>query len=108
VIRDLSHGEFIAHTLLPLRYHRVLISEVKMTTSQPLPLAVASLKSAISWTWQLKIDETGLYRWYLDGAMRTQLRGCTRTLAEAALRRFVEDSLRGELEIVDAPEGISQ
>jgi hypothetical protein len=79
-----------------------------MTTCQPLPLAVASLTSAISWTWQLKIDETGLYRWYLDGVMRTQLRGCTRTQAEDALRRFVEHSLRGELEIVDTPEGVSQ
>ena len=75
-----------------------------MTTSQPLPLALATLKSAISWTWQLKIDETGLYRWYLDGAMRTQLRGCTRTQAETALRRFVEQSLRGDLEIVNTPE----
>jgi len=79
-----------------------------MTTSQPLPLAVASLTSAISWTWQLKVDEAGLYRWYLDGVMRTQLRGCTRTQAEDSLRRFVEHSLRGELEIVDTAEGVPQ
>jgi hypothetical protein len=71
-----------------------------MTTSQLLPLALATLNSAITWTWQLKLDENGLYRWYLDGTAPTQLRGCTRTQAEFALRRFVEHSLRGELEIV--------
>jgi|SRR5215472_7219751 len=86
----------------------LLILEVRMTTSQTLPLAIASLQSTISWTWQLKIDEAGLYRWYLDGAMRTQLRGCTRTQAEDALRRFVQHSLRGELEIVDMPERMGQ
>jgi hypothetical protein len=32
-----------------------LIPEVNMTTSQPFPLAVASLKSAINWTWQLRL-----------------------------------------------------
>lgn len=78
-----------------------------MTTSQSLLLAVASLKSAIHWTWQLRVDEHGLYRWYLDGATRTQLRGCTRAQAEDALRRFVENSLRGELEIIDEPERIA-
>ena len=79
-----------------------------MTTSQPLPLATASLKSAITWTWQLKLDENRLYRWYLDGTTPTQLRGCTRAQAEAALRRFVENSLRGDLEIIDMPEAVSQ
>lgn len=77
-----------------------------MTTSQPLPLAVASLKSAISWTWQLKLDENGLYRWYLDGTTPMQLRGCTRTQAETALRRFVEQSLQGELVITDTCEDL--
>jgi hypothetical protein len=77
-----------------------------MTTSQPLPLAVASLKSAISWTWQLKLDENGLYRWYLDGTTPMQLRGCTRTQAETALRRFVEQSLKGELVITDTCEDL--
>lgn len=84
-----------------------LIPEVNMTTSQPLPLAVASLKSAINWTWQLRLDENGLYRWYLDGATRTELRGCTRAQAEFALRRFVEQSLRGDLEIINKPERIA-
>jgi len=73
-----------------------------MTTSQSLPLAVASLKSAISWTWELKLDENGLYRWYLDGTTPMQLPGCTRSQAETALRRFVEQSLQGELVIIDA------
>ena len=77
-----------------------------MTTSQPLPLAVASLKSAITWTWQLKLDENGLYRWYLDGTTPMQLRGCTRTQAETSLRRFVEQSLQGELVIVDTYEDL--
>jgi len=80
---------------------------MNITTSQSLPLAMASLKSAINWIWQLKIDETGLFRWYLDGAIPTQLRGCTRTQAETALRRFVDQSLRGDLEIVDTPERIT-
>ena len=78
-----------------------------MTTSQPVPLAVATLQSSITWTWQLRIDDTGLYRWYLDGTNPTHLRGCTRTQAETALRRFVEHSLRGELEIVYEPEQAS-
>jgi len=76
-----------------------------MTTSQPLHLAVASLKSAISWTWQLKLDENGLYRWYLDGTTPMQLRGFTRAQAETSLRRFVEQSLQGELVIIDTCEG---
>jgi hypothetical protein len=77
-----------------------------MTTSQSLPLAIASLKSAISWTWELKLDDTGLYRWYLDGTTPMQLRGCTRSQAETALRRFVEQSLQGELVIIDTCEDI--
>lgn len=75
-----------------------------MTTSQSLPLAVASLKSAISWTWQLRIDGNGLYRWYLDGTTPMQLRGCTRAQAETSLRRFVRQSLQGELVIIDTCE----
>jgi hypothetical protein len=75
-----------------------------MTTSQSLPLAVASLKSAISWTWELKVDEKGLYRWYLDGSTPMQLRGCTRAQAETALRRFVDQSLQGDLAIIDIGE----
>jgi hypothetical protein len=75
-----------------------------MTTSQPLPVAIASLKSAISWTWQLKLDENGLYRWYLDGTTPMQLRGCTRAQAVTALRRFVDQSLQGDLVIIDIGE----
>jgi len=74
---------------------------MKMTPSQSLPLAIASLESAITWTWQLKLDENGLYRWYLDGTTPMQLRGYTREQAETALRRFVEQSLQGDLVIVD-------
>jgi len=74
---------------------------MKMTPSRPLPLAIASLESAITWTWQLKLDENGHYRWYLDGTTPMQLRGYTREQAETALRRFVEQSLQGDLVIVD-------
>jgi hypothetical protein len=56
VIRDIDYRAAIRrspriyHAITIALSHRFLISEVKMTTSQPLPLAVASLKSAISWT----------------------------------------------------------
>ena len=83
-----------------------MVSELKMTTGESFPLAVASLESAISWTWELKLDEKGLYRWYLDGATPMQLRGCTRAQAETALRRFVDQSLQGELVIIDTGEDL--
>ena len=79
-----------------------------MTITEPLTLAVATLKSAITWTWSLRMDEYDFYRWYLDGVTATELRGCTAAQAEAALRRFVEHSLRGELEIVYTPEEITR
>jgi hypothetical protein len=78
-----------------------------MTKTQSLPLAFALVKSTINWTWQLKIDDSGLYRWYLDGTAETELRGCTRSQAEYALRRFVDQSLRCHLEIVDTPERLA-
>ena len=78
-----------------------------MTISQSLPLAVALVKSTLNWTWQLRIDDNGFYRWYLDGAAATELRGCTRSQADFALRRFVEQSLRCDLEIIDVPERIA-
>jgi hypothetical protein len=37
-----------------------------------------------------------------------QLRGCTRAQAETSLRRFVEQSLQGELTIIDACEDVFQ
>lgn len=77
-----------------------------MTTTQLLPLAVASLKRAITWSWQLKLDETGLYRWYLDGTMPTRLRGCIRTHAKSALR-VVEQAFLGDVQIINTPERIA-
>jgi hypothetical protein len=62
-------------------------------------LAVGSLKESPSWRWELKVDRINLFRWYLDGQIETNLRGGTQAQAEAALRRFVERSLKGELEI---------
>jgi hypothetical protein len=78
-----------------------------MTTTQSIPLAVALVKSTINWTWHLRIDDNGLYRWYLDGTAETELRGCTRSQAEYALRRFVEQSFRGDVEIVEVLERIT-
>jgi hypothetical protein len=78
-----------------------------MTTAQSFPLAIGFVSSKINWTWHLKIDDNGLYRWYLDGTAETELRGCTRSQAEYALRRFVDQSLRCPLEIVDTPERLA-
>jgi hypothetical protein len=71
-----------------------------MTTTQSIPLAVGLVKSTINWAWHLRIDNNGLYRWYLDGTAETELRGCTRSQAEYALRRFVDQSLRCHLSIL--------
>jgi hypothetical protein len=69
-----------------------------MLTMQQQAIAVALVESSI-WNWELKVDGCGLYRWYLDGVIETNMRGCTPEQAESALRRFVSDSLRGELKI---------
>ena len=65
-----------------------------------LPIASASIENS-SWKWELRLDEKGLYRWYLNGTVETHLRGCTTEQAVASLRRFVEKSLRGELQLTD-------
>jgi hypothetical protein len=65
-------------------------------------IAEASIEGSSIWTWRLKIDNKGLFRWYLDGYVETNLRGCTVAQAETALRRFTDNSLRGELRIIDA------
>jgi hypothetical protein len=69
-----------------------------MQTTQPA-LAMASVKSVLTWSWILKVDSRGLFRWYLNGNIETHLRGCSAEQAESALRRFVERSLQGELQI---------
>jgi hypothetical protein len=74
-----------------------------MLTMQHRAIAVALIENS-NWTWELKVDDCGLFRWYLDGTVETNLRGCTLTLAEAVLRRFVDHSLRGELKITYPPE----
>jgi hypothetical protein len=69
-------------------------------------VAVASIEDSM-WSWELKVDERcGLFRWYLNGIVETNLRGCTLEQAEAAVRRFVDHSLRGELKIAYAIERI--
>jgi hypothetical protein len=64
-------------------------------------LATATVGTASTWMWHLKIDHLGLFRWYMDGNIQTNLRGSTREHADTALRRFVEQSLGGELQITN-------
>ena len=78
-----------------------------MGTIQHQSIADAWVESTSSWHWQLKVDCNGLFRWYLNGVIETQLRGCTREHAEMALRRFVEHALQGELQITYLTERIS-
>jgi hypothetical protein len=70
-----------------------------MPTMQRQTIAVASIEGSI-WNWELKVDDRcGLYRWYLDGTVETNLRGYTLEQAESTVRRFADYSLRGELKI---------
>ena len=64
-------------------------------------IAVAAIEGTSSWKWELKVDDKGLYRWYLGGGIETHLRGATYAQAETSLRRFVERSLRGQLQITN-------
>ena len=72
-----------------------------MLGTEETTIATATVGSASTWTWHLKIDHLGLFRWYMDGDIQTNLRGCTREQADTALRRFVEQSLDGELKITN-------
>jgi len=67
-------------------------------------IASASVEGQSKWTWQLRIDEIGLFRWYLDGVAETNIRGATRDNAEYALLRFVRHSLNGHLKITEPAE----
>ena len=70
-----------------------------MITTQQRAIAVALVEGS-TWSWELKVDDRcGLFRWYLDGTVETNLRGCTLEQAESSVRRFVDQSLRGELKI---------
>jgi len=62
-------------------------------------LATASVGE--SWRWDLRIDSLGLFRWYLDGSIETNLRATTMSQAKSALRGFVERTLCGELTITE-------
>ena len=59
-------------------------------------LAIAKVQGT-EWTWHLLRDSLGRYRWYLNGIVPMNIRASTREKAEAALRRFVERTFRGEL-----------
>jgi hypothetical protein len=64
-------------------------------------IATASVVGDDGWTWYLKIDSAGLYRWYMADNASTGLRGVTRRQADNALRRFIEHSIRGKLKIIE-------
>lgn len=72
-----------------------------MVNTRDTAIAVASVEGALTWTWELKIDGSGVYRWYLNGDEPTNLGGATQLQAESALRSFVEHSLRDELRITE-------
>ena len=76
-----------------------------MLTTQQREVAVALVEGS-TWSWALKVDSQGLFRWYLNGTVETNLRGCTLHHAESLLRRFVDSSLRGELKITYPTERI--
>jgi hypothetical protein len=61
-------------------------------------IAIALVEGS-TWTWELKVDDLGLFRWYFNGRIHTNLRGCSLAQAESELRRFVDNSLRGELKV---------
>jgi hypothetical protein len=77
-----------------------------MSGLQQAPVAKACIAGGYNWKWDLRLDERGLFRWYMDGVVATHLRGCSRELAESALRRFVATSLKGELRITDCTDRI--
>ena len=68
-------------------------------------IAVAGFEGASNWTWHLRIDDPGVYRWYLNGVVKTKFRASSRMLAESALRRYVENTLHRELRIVECSKG---
>lgn len=78
------------------------------TATKSDSIATASIRDGSMWKWHLKIDELGLYRWYLDGKGRTELRGATRKTADNALRRFTKKSFRIEPQFSDTPETIAR
>jgi len=69
-----------------------------MSTQEATYVAEATLKDG-NWTWLLRVDDVGLYRWYLRGDKETHIRASTQAGAEAALQRYVKRTFRGELVI---------
>jgi hypothetical protein len=76
-----------------------------MLTMQERAVAVAVVESS-TWNWELKVDAYGLFRWYLNGTIETNLRGASLDHAVSSLRRFVDGSLRGELNVTYSPKRI--
>ena len=70
-------------------------------TATGVEIATAKVKGS-DWCWILRVDDIGLYRWYLGGWIAMNIRGTTRKSAESALARFVQRTLRRELEITAA------
>jgi hypothetical protein len=61
-------------------------------------IAIAKVKHS-DWEWRLRIDQIGVYRWYLSGRIPMNVKGTSRKAAESALARFVDRTLRDELDI---------
>jgi hypothetical protein len=78
------------------------------TATKSDSIATASIHDGSVWRWQLKIDELGLYRWYLDGTGRTELRGATRKSADNALKRFTKKSFCLEPQFSEAQETLAR
>jgi hypothetical protein len=69
-----------------------------MLPQEGLDIEIARRKDS-DWKWHLRIDSIGLYRWYLSGRIAMNIKGTSRMAAERALGRFIQRTLRGELEI---------
>jgi hypothetical protein len=51
-------------------------------------LAKGWLEQQPAWSWELRKDVLGIYRWYLTDEVPTRICGATRGEAEIALRAF--------------------
>ena len=72
-----------------------------MSPKESSDIASAQLRGS-DWRWSLRIDALGLYRWYLSGRVAMNIKSTTRKAAESALARFVNRTMRGDLEITAA------
>jgi hypothetical protein len=52
-------------------------------------IAIGRVKYS-DWKWYLRLDDIGLYRWYLSERAAMNIKGTSRSRAESALARFVQ------------------